>query len=184
MSVKIEKAAAEREPLAVETLEHLTRLEAVVDRYRQQTPPDPAEIQSALDPLVRLAAALRDEYAGYQQAFAPLLDRFAALDVDALETFHGFGQISPVPRRARELKRAIAAALEDLDDVLNQWAAFGDGKRSDVQLREIRGLVPRLEMDLWRLPDELRFFHSRVGNFEAEEPAPPGITVTGPIERH
>lgn len=181
MSMKIEKAAAEREELAAGVLEHFERLVAVTEKYRQQHPPDLEEMRQALAPLVELAQAVRTEYANYQTQFAALLERIAAVDLDALENFPGFGQISPLPAAARAARRTIAAALEDLDDVLEQADAFAKGERSDVQLWDIREIVPRLEHGLWDLPGQIRFLSSRMGNFQSSQPGPPSAQATSGI---
>jgi ABC-type transporter Mla subunit MlaD len=183
MSHKIESAAAEREPLFVETLEHLERITARVEAYRQENPPALAEIQATLAPVVELARGLRAEYAAYQARFAHLLERVAALDLDALENFHGFGHISPLPATARRLQREIVAAMEDLDGVLAQADAFVRGERADVQLWDIRETVRRLEEALRELPSGLRFLMAHMGTFESSQPTPPGETIQSSV-RH
>lgn len=184
MNAKIQHAVAEREPLAEDLAQHLERIGAVVAAYREQDPPDPAELAQNLAPLVPLAHALRDEYARYEETFTSLLDQLAALDTDALQTFPGGREhLVALPRRARDVRRAIAAALEDLDGVLAQINTFTQGARAEIQLTEIQSLVGRLTMDLYKLPSDLRFFLARMGNFESAQPAPPGVTITGPIIR-
>lgn len=141
-SPKIEKAVVEREPVAVGVLEQLEKLEAVVERYREQHPPDAAEIHPALAPLTALARELRNEYAKYEARFTPILDRIMALDLDALRNFHGFSEVRPLPRRARDIKRAIAAAIEDIEGALVQMDAFSQGKREHAALGDFGHAAP------------------------------------------
>ncbi len=179
MSIKIEKAAAEREALAGDTAAHLATLEAMVGRYRAENAVDPDTRRRELEPLANLARALRTEYAAYQGRFAALLDRAAVLDLDALENFRGFSQVSPLPAAARRITVAIAAALAELDDVLRQAEGVATGERQDARLWDIQETVTRLEEALWHLPGDIRLIMSRIGTFESAQPIPAGSAKPG-----
>lgn len=183
MRMKIDTAVAAREPLAAEIAEHLATLEAVVTAYRKDHADDPsiAALRDAVYPLIELATTLRAEYARYAERFTPLLDRVAALDLDVLKHFPGFPQVRPLPRRAREIRRALTAALEDLDDLLAQAAAVTRDQQATAPLTEWRNMVARLEMDLYRLPSDLKFLLARLGNFGSAQPGPPGHDLHGPV---
>jgi len=172
MSVERMTAAAAREPLAASILEYIERLEAVVEEWRRAKPSEPAEIRRALEPIAEQAEKVRAEYGLYRERLTPILERLAALDLDALENFRGFPHISAVPSAARRIGRTMAAAIEDLDGVVSQAEAFTRGERADVPLWEMRRTVAAYNAGLLELTKDVRFFLAAMKMFNSAQLRP------------
>jgi len=178
-----EPTASERNGVADLVLTHVEVLEAMAEHWNQQAGETNAEARAALGPLVEQARALQSSYAAFREQFYTLLDRVATLDLDALQNFHGFGELHALNQEARKIKRDIAAALEDFGAMLAEADAFIRGEQPGFRLWDFRWMTDRYTEGLRQLFADIRHLGSRMRRFKVQQPNPESRDAVPPSER-